>query len=121
TDYPEAIKLDPKDPDAYFTRARVYTARKDYDKAVADYQEVIRLDPKDPDAYDNLAWVLATCPDSKVRDGAKAVDCAATACELTDAESPYCMATLAAALAESGKFEQAVKWQQRALEFAQHD
>jgi tetratricopeptide (TPR) repeat protein len=120
-DYSEAIKLDPKDPDALFNRANIYKAKKEYDKAVADYQAVIRLDPKDPDAYDSLAWVLATCPDAKVRDGAKAVDCAGTACELTDAQSGYFMATLAAAFAEMGKYEQAVKWQKRALEFPRYD
>jgi tetratricopeptide (TPR) repeat protein len=115
-DYGEAIRLDPKDSDAYFNRANAYKARKEYDKAVADYTQAIRLDPNDPDAYDSLAWILATCPDARFRDGAKAVDYAGTACELTDARSAYFMATLAAAFAELGKFDQAVKWQRRALE-----
>jgi tetratricopeptide (TPR) repeat protein len=116
TDYGEAIRLDPADPDALFNRANAYKAQQRYAAAVRDLTEVIRLDAKDADAHDALAWLLATCRDAKVRDGARAVELAGTACDLTDGKSARYLATLAAAFAEVGRFDLAVRWQQRALE-----
>src|SRR5262249_49421907 len=66
-------------------------------------------------AYRFLAQLLATCPDDKVRDGKRAVQYATTACELTDWKVPSCLETLAAAYAEAGQFEEAIRYQTRAL------
>jgi tetratricopeptide (TPR) repeat protein len=121
TDYDAAIRLDPKDPDAYFNRASTYRAMKQYAKAAADWSEVIRLDAEDAEAHDRLGWLLATCPDGKVRDGQRAVDHAGTASELTDGKSANYLATLAAAFAEIGRFDLAVKWQTRALDSPQYE
>jgi tetratricopeptide (TPR) repeat protein len=115
-DYNEAVRLEPTWANAYFNLANAHRANKEYDKAASNYREVMRLDPEDADAFSNLAWLLATCPDKKVRDGRQAVEYAMTACDLTSWQASYFLATLAVACAENGQFEQAIKWQQRALE-----
>ena len=61
-----------------------------------------------------LARLLATSPDAAVRDGARAVELARSVVDEQPAVDH--LETLAMALAEAGRFDDAVSWQQRALD-----
>ena len=64
---------------------------------------------------DELAWLLATYPDSKSRDGTEAVRLSERACDLTERGIPALLDTLAAAYAEAGDFPRAISTAEEAL------
>ena len=47
----EAVRLDPKNPDAYVLRGNLYREREEYDSALDDLNEAIRLAPDKPIYY----------------------------------------------------------------------
>lgn len=97
-------------------RADAYLNVGDHKSALADFEEAIKIDPLDSGALNNFAWVLATSPDDGVRDGQRAIALATQACEVVDYQQAHILSTLAAGYAESGDFEKAREWSQKAVE-----
>jgi len=83
--------------------------------SAADTKDASRPNPKNAAIYNGMAWVMATSPNTKDRNGKHAVDYATKACELTGWKNPKYLATLAAAHAESGDYSSAIQCQERAL------
>jgi Flp pilus assembly protein TadD len=86
--------------------------------AVAEYRNILASNPDLPDALNNLAWILAASTHPEFRNGANAVQLAQRACEVTHNGQPLMIGTLAAAYAEAGRFDDAVKAAQKAHDLA---
>jgi tetratricopeptide (TPR) repeat protein len=117
-EFDEAIRLNPQEALAWRVRGATYAARADYAKQLADYAESIRVDPENPDSRHHRVVLRSACVDEKFRDGKQAIEDATKACELAEWQNPLYLSGLAMAYAEAGDFDQAIKYQQRVLEFS---
>ena len=79
------------------------------------------LNPNLAAAYRDLAWLHATCPNEKYRDGKKAFENARKAFQLSGGKEWSYLVTLAAAYAESGNFDKAKYWEAKAIEMVTTD
>jgi tetratricopeptide (TPR) repeat protein len=111
-----AVELDPQSADSHGNRAIVLLSMGQYDKALDDVDDVLKIAPSSVRALRERAWILATCPLDKIRNGDEAVKSASKACELSGWNEPHVLMTLAAACSEVRDFAGAVKWQQKAIE-----
>jgi superkiller protein 3 len=88
--YREAVRLDGKHHGAAIDHlAELLLSGGNLKEAIATYQKIIILDPKDASAHNRLAWLLATCPDPKLRDPKRVLELAKKALQLApqDGES----------------------------------
>ena len=88
----------------------------DFDLAMQSVEDELAENPDSAVAHNNMGWILATCPLDEMRDGEQAVEHAKIACEATNHSNSAYLDTLAAAYAECEDFEQAVEWQQKAID-----
>jgi tetratricopeptide (TPR) repeat protein len=111
-----------KEPDnvgALRLRADGYLNIGKHAEAIADFDKAIGEKEADVGLLNNLAWVLATSPEDKLRDGSRALKLATRAAEASGYETPHILSTLAAAYAETGDYDNAVKWSEKSIEQAQ--
>jgi len=116
--FQQALQINPYDAGARFNLGFVLLRLGRADEAVVHYQRALQLNPGSVNILTGLAWVLATASPAALRDGHKAVDLAERANQTAGGEDPVILRTLAAAYAEDGRFDDAVRNAQNALTLA---
>ncbi|MCY2987212.1 MAG: tetratricopeptide repeat protein [Planctomycetota bacterium] len=119
----QALRLNPNhEPayNAYNSRGSAWYAKGEYGEATKDYDQALKLWPDHAAAYTNLAWLQATCPDERYRNGKTAIVNATQALN-RGGEDFWSTQVLAAAYAEDGQFDKAVEWQTKAIELTAKD
>ncbi len=105
----KAVDLDPDDGKSHNALAIALNRGGEVIRAIVHYEKAIEIDADDLNSLNNLAWILATSTDAQTRNGKKAVELAELLCRATDYKVAGALDTLAAAYAENGQFELAVK------------
>ena len=119
----ESIKLARKSNVSYSLLGQLYSSKARtcidahrYDDARKSLDNAVHVDPSDTTTMNDLAWLLATAPDPRVRNPHRAVSLAQKCCGLNHWTNAYSIDTLAAAYAAAGNFGQAVRYQQLAMQ-----
>lgn len=103
-----AIEIQPDNADLHVYLATLLTRVGMRPEAVEALREALALAPNHPLAKNNLAWELAVSPDETLRRGEESLTLARQLAEESQRQEPAYLDTLAAALARTGRFEEAV-------------
>jgi tetratricopeptide (TPR) repeat protein len=112
----QVIASNPDYVDAYVALAGAALAEHDLTSAERYLRDGLKHAPNHPGLANTLAWILATSPNDAQRNGSEAVALAERACALTQRQQHQYLDTLAAAYAEVGRFDDAVKTIKEALD-----
>ncbi len=113
------IERMPQNPALYSLLGDFNLNRKRYAEARQAYEQALSLKPDSPATLNNLAWLLATCDDERLRDPPQALQLAQRAASLEP--SDYILDTLAQSYYANGMLREAVQAEKRALEAAKAD
>lgn len=145
----KSVVLDPKYAAGYYNLGLVLERMGEPEAAMRQWEETLRIDPRSAEAHDSLAralyergrtaealphwregtgdaaalrqeaWALATDPAPAVRNGQEALALAVRSAQMSDGKDAAVWDTLAAAYAETGRFEDAAATAARALALAE--
>jgi len=74
--FTEAIDLNPKDAESYYSRGTAYSHKGQYDQAISDYTKVLEINPRDAKAYfkRGIAYYKKSQYDQVISDFSKALE-----------------------------------------------
>jgi tetratricopeptide (TPR) repeat protein len=111
--YEYVLRTSPAASQAAFGLAMGLVRLGRYPEARARLEQAVKAYPGQPGFPHALARLLAAAPDDRVRDGARAESIMAGL--LKDQRTPAMAETMAMALAEESRFDEAIRWQQDAM------
>src|SRR5262249_3569368 len=116
-----ALRLNPNYPEAHNNLGIALSQKGQMREAIAEWNKTLATQPDNLEAQCNLAWVYATFPDSSVRNGPKALELAERALQLSGGKNAKIWRLFAAAHAEVGQFNEAIKAAESARALAEAD
>ncbi len=116
--FQRALGIQPDNAEAHYNLGLALANQGRFQDAVAHCRQALRSKP-DKTAFQRLlAWMLATCPEASLRNGAEAVGLAQRVNQFYGGRRVDALDTLAAAYAEAGRFPEALAAAKKASEIA---
>lgn len=103
---------------AHLSHGRILFEQQAHAAAIADYEVVAALNPNESEAWRVIGVLSAGSPDPNARNAERAITAATRACELSSWKDWNPVSILAAAYAEAGQFDLAIRWAKEALRLA---
>jgi tetratricopeptide (TPR) repeat protein len=107
-EFTRAIELNPQFPWPRLNNGVILQQKGLASAAISNYTQAVKLQPEWGEALDNLAFLLATCPETEGRDTTKAIAISNQANDLVKRKSPFFLRTLAVTYAADGQYSNAV-------------
>lgn len=114
----QALALDPTLSEAHGFLGEAYAGQGQLALAVEHFMRALEGLPDNPFLLNRVGWIYATSARDDIRNGAKAVELAERAVQLTAGQDAFSFDTLAAAYAEQDRFIDAVTSARKALALA---
>jgi tetratricopeptide (TPR) repeat protein len=114
----DALRLYPGFVEAALLRASINVRLGKYAEALKEFNYLVAIRPRSVTlarVLSDRAWFQATCPNASFRNGQQAVKDAKAACSIMAWKDEDMIDTLAAAYAETGDFDSAVRYAAQAL------
>jgi serine/threonine protein kinase/Tfp pilus assembly protein PilF len=105
--YTAALAIRPRHARTHFYLAQALRNRQRIAEAIVEYETAVALEPKATEVLNNLAWLLVTCPEKRLRDPSRALKLARIAVETAENSAP-CWNTLGVALYRTGDWNGAI-------------
>jgi protein O-mannosyl-transferase len=117
-EYRKVIGYDKNYADAYNNLGYALLQQGKLDEAATCFRETLKIKPDMVNALVGLSQVLATHPNPNTRDAALAVELSERAAKLTNNHNAKVLGTLAVSYEAVGRFDEAVKTEEAALNLA---
>ena len=116
--YNEALRINSDYAGAYYNLGKIFANQGKTESAILHFQKALQKDPDMTQALYNLSWIGATSEDDKFRNSIEAIKLAEKLCKLQNYSQPLSLDALAAAYAEAGELDKAVKIARQGLNMA---
>jgi Flp pilus assembly protein TadD len=113
------LLIQPNNADCHTVLAIALDEKGQWAEAILHYEKALEMSPQSVSALNNLAWLLAASSDASLRNGARAIQFAQQADQLSGGTNVLVLRTLAAAYAEAGQFGKAIETAQAAIQLGQ--